>query len=440
MYRKIDDSLDSEVDDYTITTLRTTIEQLNGKKTKIVELHERIAALINDPNELTEAMIDAGDLEDSITDKIAKALRFIELQTQVEVPQPTPSSQSNTVSHPSAAITEPPHLLSSSIQPTSIFSTQTLEISSDITPQNITSIVSSNPISSIASLASMPTVSTVTTVPLISAPLLSPMTPTTNNTRNFYSETLAPPIVINSTSLANHTSVPQLTPTISASASHVYTSSQSLNSRLPKLTLPVFSGDPLKWQTFWDSFNAAVHTNPALGCIQKFNYLKAQLQGDAARAIAGLPLTEHNYQHSIELLENRFGQPHKLINAHMQALLDMPNPNTSLTSLRLFYDTIATHTRALGSLGKSKEVYGDLLVSVILKKLPVEVRRNLAREQTSAEWTFDDLTGAILKEIRVLEAGHQISDSHRSTASFHIGFKNDSNTPIPKRNPVWRIN
>ena len=251
------------------------------------------------------------------------------------MPQPTPSSQSNAISHPSAAIIEPPHLLSSYIQPTSIVSTQTLEISSDLTPQNTTSIVSSNPISSIASLASMPTVSTVTTVPLISAPLLSPMTPTTNN-RNFNSETLAPRTVINSTSLANHTSVTQLTPTIPASATHVYTSSQSLNSRLPKLTLPVFSGDPLNWQTFWDSFNAAVHTNPALGCIQKFNYLKAQLQGDAARAIAGLPLTERNYQHSIELLENRFGQPHKLINAHMQALLDMPNPNTSLTSLRLF--------------------------------------------------------------------------------------------------------
>ena len=47
----------------------------------------------------------------------------------------------------------------------------------------------------------------------------------------------------------------------------------------------------------------------------------------------------------------------------MQALLDMPNPNASLNSLHLFYDTIATHTRALASLGKSKESYGDLLVS-----------------------------------------------------------------------------
>ena len=36
-------------------------------------------------------------------------------------------------------------------------------------------------------------------------------------------------------------------------------------SRLPKLSLPSFSGDPLFWQTFWDSFNAVVWT-PALSC------------------------------------------------------------------------------------------------------------------------------------------------------------------------------
>ena len=57
-----------------------------------------------------------------------------------------------------------------------------------------------------------------------------------------------------------------------------------------------------------------------------------QLQGDVARAIAGLPLTKGNYPHSIELLENRFGQTHELINTHMQALLDMPNPNKEKSS------------------------------------------------------------------------------------------------------------
>ena len=77
------------------------------------------------------------------------------------------------------------------------------------------------------------------------------------------------------------------------------------------------------WQTFWDSFNAAVHTNPNLSGDQKFNYLQAQLKGDATRVVADIPLTDANYQHSIVLLRERFGQPNRLINAHMQALLNL---------------------------------------------------------------------------------------------------------------------
>jgi len=59
-------------------------------------------------------------------------------------------------------------------------------------------------------------------------------------------------------------------------------STAQTHSRLPKLTLPTFSVNPLKWQTFWDSFNAAVDSNPCLSQVQKFSYLRAQLEGDAA--------------------------------------------------------------------------------------------------------------------------------------------------------------
>ena len=104
-------------------------------------------------------------------------------------------------------------------------------------------------------------------------------------------------------------------------------------SRLPKLNLPYFSGDPLMWQTFWDSFNAAVHSNANLTGVQKFNYLRAQLQGDAARVVIGFPLTDVNYEQSVTLLRERFGQPYKLINAHMQALLNLANVNNTLSSL-----------------------------------------------------------------------------------------------------------
>ena len=183
-------------------------------------------------------------------------------------------------------------------------------------------------------------------------------------------------------------------------------------SRLPKLNLPIFSGDPLTWQGFRDSFDAAVHNNPMLDGVQKFNYLRAQLQGDAARVIAGLPLTSVNYSSAMSLLTERFGQPHKIINAHMQALLDIANPISSLSSLQLFYDTIEGHIRGLAALGKPEESHGALLIPIVLGKLPIDIQRNLAREHGSLEWTLNDLKQGILKEIRVLESSIQLQDCY----------------------------
>ena len=55
-------------------------------------------------------------------------------------------------------------------------------------------------------------------------------------------------------------------PTSLVSASHDTT-------RLPKLSIPTFSGDTLQWQSFWDCFEAAVHLNPSISNVQKLNHL-----------------------------------------------------------------------------------------------------------------------------------------------------------------------
>ena len=116
--------------------------------------------------------------------------------------------------------------------------------------------------------------------------------------------------------------------------------------RLPKLTLPTFSGNPLMWQEFWDSFSAAVHSNSSLTGVHKFNYLRAQVTDKATKCIAGFPLT-NNYEHSITLLREQFGQPQRIVNAHIQALLSLPNPSNNLTSLRSFHDSVENHIRRL---------------------------------------------------------------------------------------------
>ena len=84
------------------------------------------------------------------------------------------------------------------------------------------------------------------------------------------------------------------------------------------------------WQPFRDSFDSAVHNSPNLSKVQKFNFLRAQLQGDASRVIAGLPLTEDNYDDAIELLSERYGQPHKIVEVHMKALSEISSPSLYL--------------------------------------------------------------------------------------------------------------
>lgn len=83
------------------------------------------------------------------------------------------------------------------------------------------------------------------------------------------------------------------------------------------MILRTFSGNPLNWSTFWDTFEAAVHAYTMLGGEQKFSYLKAQLTWDASRAKAGFPLSNVNYEQAIKLLKERFGQASKIISAHM---------------------------------------------------------------------------------------------------------------------------
>ena len=189
--------------------------------------------------------------------------------------------------------------------------------------------------------------------------------------------------------------------------------------RLPKLSIPTFAGDALQWQSFWDCFEAAVHRNPSITGVQKLNYLRAQLQGTALRVIAGFPLTNENYNHSIALLKERYGDIHKLTDAHMQALVELKNPSNTLSSLQSFYDSVESHVRSLQSLGTSQEMYGSMLVPIILTKLPTEVRRNIARSHGTEKWTLSELQSSVLQELKILEMGADYSNNlHTPTAAF----------------------
>lgn len=142
--------------------------------------------------------------------------------------------------------------------------------------------------------------------------------------------------------------------------------------RLPKLELIKFNGDLHQWAMFWEQYNAAIHNNVSLDDNAKFTYLKTLLTGKAAIAIQGLTPNQACYKDAIELLNNEFGNPEKLIDTYVQKLLALQpvKSRSDITSLKKLFNTATTVTRSLQALGISASQYGMMLKSVILKAIP----------------------------------------------------------------------
>ena len=112
--------------------------------------------------------------------------------------------------------------------------------------------------------------------------------------------------------------------------------------------LPKFYGNILKWSEFWDSFHSAVDQNKGLKAVDKLNYLRRQLEGEAYGCIAGLELTEINYSVAITCFKNAMETPIAfnaliIINAHYKELTDLPESPNQTSKLRQTFDTIESH-------------------------------------------------------------------------------------------------
>ena len=117
--------------------------------------------------------------------------------------------------------------------------------------------------------------------------------------------------------------------------------------KLPKLVLKKFNGQPMAWQEFDDAFDSSVHKNPSLSDVDRFNYLRNLVEGPAYSAIAGLQLTGANYKAALNLLKERFGRRRVIINCHTENLMKISPvySSTDIRKVRKLYDAIEQNCR-----------------------------------------------------------------------------------------------
>ena len=175
--------------------------------------------------------------------------------------------------------------------------------------------------------------------------------------------------------------------------------------RLPKMELPIFKGDPLLWQGFWDQYNVAIHENEGLSDVDRFNYLKRFLGGEALRSVSGLTLGSDNYKEAIAILKERYGNEQILISAHMESLLKIGKVRgrEDLKGLRKLFNDVENCLRNLKSLNMETAAYGSLLIPILKERLPDDLLLTISRKFGSRVWDLDTMMQYFNDELRAYE-------------------------------------
>ncbi|GBO26555.1 hypothetical protein AVEN_148045-1 [Araneus ventricosus] len=153
--------------------------------------------------------------------------------------------------------------------------------------------------------------------------------------------------------------------------------------KLPKIELKKFTGDAKEYLSFWSQFRK-IHEDTSIPNEDKMQYLLQAVvpKTKAARVVESFPVSNclwiaENYPKAIAQLKERFGRDDLLVQIYVRDLLSMVMKNAASgrtkTDLPALYDELEAKIRALESLGRTQEKYGDFLSPLVESCLPEEI-------------------------------------------------------------------
>ena len=144
--------------------------------------------------------------------------------------------------------------------------------------------------------------------------------------------------------------------------------------KLPKLELPKFDRDVLKFQNLRNQIEATVHNNDNVPTVQKFTYLRSVLEGIAYQTIEGFEVTSAKYHHAVDALKHWFGRKRIIISSLVKSVVQLePRSNKGAASLRGLHDTLKNRIRALEALGEKPMTHSCILLQILETKLSPEL-------------------------------------------------------------------
>ncbi|XP_065652811.1 uncharacterized protein LOC136080129 [Hydra vulgaris] len=215
--------------------------------------------------------------------------------------------------------------------------------------------------------------------------------------------------------------------------------------KLPVLKLDNFDGEPKKWTSFLENFDNVINANNDLSVIQKMTYLRNLLRGPALSSISGLSLSNENYKIALDILKKRYDNKQNMISSHMKKLLSLERVHNlnKIDRLRCLLDSIEIQIRSLENLKITSEMYGPLLIPIILQKIPEGLNLIINRQiDNNSTWDVMTVINILKKDIRAREqVSLNLNNGDISyTAETFFTSNNNYKEPNHNRNPQYKFN
>lgn len=147
--------------------------------------------------------------------------------------------------------------------------------------------------------------------------------------------------------------------------------------KLQPLRVPKFDGSCQNWVPFVNLFRKVIHDNDNMDNTQRMQYLLDCLEGEPKRLIQHLDLTDKNYETAFVMLEKRYNDDRKIINKHVDDILEHADIADDIGGLKSLVDSINESLHAIKNQGVSDDLLNEiLLVRIIEKKLDNRTRRS----------------------------------------------------------------
>lgn len=148
------------------------------------------------------------------------------------------------------------------------------------------------------------------------------------------------------------------------------------NIALKRLSIERFDGNEQKWPNFKAKFEQFIHNNPSMDNLTKFMRLDDSIVFDSEpyKRISGIHRLPEYYEQAWELLVAKYDNPQRIVDANLDAFIDMPAINTAT---RVNINKLINGVNHLtASLRKYPELNVDswdpIIVNILMRKLDKE--------------------------------------------------------------------